>query len=133
MTYDVASTLYKRHVPAGQLQCIYFNDKTDFATLYSESKNKMRLVFRLESVPLRPPTACMILIAFFSIFSQHHRSILGIHFNFLPLNVKTTMISTLGPTVQSVVSLTSSLRVVSLTVLADSIYNILIFLLKKCE
>ena len=39
----------------------------------------------------------------------------------------------LGPTVQSVVSLTSSLRIISLTVLADSIYNILIFLLKKCE
>ena len=32
-----------------------------------------------------------------------------------------------GPVVQSVVSLTSSLRVISLTVLADSIYNILIF------
>ena len=31
----------------------------------------------------------------------------------------------LGPVVQSVVSLTSSLRVISLTVLADSIYNIL--------
>ena len=30
----------------------------------------------------------------------------------------------LGPVVQSVVSLTSSLRVISLTVLADSIYNI---------
>ena len=37
----------------------------------------------------------------------------------------------LGPVVQNV-SLTSSLRVISLTVLADSIYNILIFLLKKC-
>ena len=36
-----------------------------------------------------------------------------------------------GLVVQSVVSLTSSLRVISLTVLADSIYNILIFLLKK--
>ena len=32
-----------------------------------------------------------------------------------------------GPVVQSVVSLTSSLRIISLTVLADSIYNILIF------
>ena len=37
----------------------------------------------------------------------------------------------LGPVVQSVVSLTSSLRVISLTVLADSIYNILIFLAEK--
>ena len=33
----------------------------------------------------------------------------------------------LSPVVQSVIGLTSSLRVISLTVLADSIYNILIF------
>ena len=40
----------------------------------------------------------------------------------------------MGLFVQSVVSLTSSLRVISLTVLADSIYNILIFFAeKKCE
>ena len=32
-----------------------------------------------------------------------------------------------GPVVQSVISLTSSLRVISLTVLVDSIYNILFF------
>ena len=38
-----------------------------------------------------------------------------------------------GPVVQSVVSLTSSLRVILLTILAYSIYNILIFLLKKCK
>ena len=37
----------------------------------------------------------------------------------------------LGPVVQSVVSLTSSLRVSSLTALADSIYNILIFFAEK--
>ena len=36
-----------------------------------------------------------------------------------------------GPVVQSVVSLTSSLRVISLSVLADSIYNILIFFAEK--
>ena len=36
-----------------------------------------------------------------------------------------------GPVVQSVVSLTSSLRVISLTVLADSIYTILIFFAEK--
>ena len=36
-----------------------------------------------------------------------------------------------GPVVQSVVSLSSSLRVISLTVLADSIYNILIFFAEK--
>ena len=37
----------------------------------------------------------------------------------------------LGPVVQSVVSLTSSLRVISLTVLADSIHNSLIFCAEK--
>ena len=36
-----------------------------------------------------------------------------------------------GPVVQSVVSLTSSLRVTSLTVLGDSMYNILIFFAEK--
>ena len=39
--------------------------------------------------------------------------------------------SNLGPVVQSVVSLTSSLRVISLTVLQDSIHNILIFFAEK--
>ena len=37
----------------------------------------------------------------------------------------------LGPVVQSVVSLMISLRVILLTVLADSIYNILIFFAEK--
>ena len=37
----------------------------------------------------------------------------------------------LGPVVQSAVSLTGSLRVISLTVLADSINNILIFFAEK--
>ena len=37
----------------------------------------------------------------------------------------------LGPVVQNIVSLTSSLRVISLTILADSIYNILIFFAGK--
>ena len=37
----------------------------------------------------------------------------------------------LGPVVQSIISLTSSLRVISLTVLADSIHNILIFFAEK--
>ena len=40
-------------------------------------------------------------------------------------------LSVQGPFVQSVVSLTSSLRVISLTVLGDSIYNILIFFAEK--
>ena len=36
-----------------------------------------------------------------------------------------------GPVVQSIVSLTSSLRVISLTVLADSLYNNPIFFAEK--
>ena len=45
------------------------------------------------------------------------------------------MLSTLGPVVQSIVSLTSSLRVISLTVLADSVYSFLKFFAekKKCQ
>ena len=39
--------------------------------------------------------------------------------------------NSLGPVVQSIVSLTSSLRVISLTILTDSIYNILIFFAEK--
>ena len=42
-----------------------------------------------------------------------------------------SILQVLGPVVQSVVSLTSSLKVISLTVLADSIYNILIFFAEK--
>ena len=38
-----------------------------------------------------------------------------------------------GPVVQSVVSLTSLLRVISLTVLADSLYNILISFAEKMQ
>ena len=37
----------------------------------------------------------------------------------------------LGPVVQSIISLSSLLRVISLTVLADSIYNILILFAEK--
>ena len=37
----------------------------------------------------------------------------------------------LGPVVQSIVSLTTSLRVILLTVLSDSIHNILIFFAEK--
>ena len=42
-----------------------------------------------------------------------------------------SLIKCQGPVVQSVVSLTSSLRIISLTVLADSIYYILIFFAEK--
>ena len=47
------------------------------------------------------------------------------------VNTDVTKIRDLGPVVQSVISLTSLLRVISLTVLADSIHNILIFFAEK--
>ena len=53
------------------------------------------------------------------IFSEEITNYLSEHFSYL------------GPVVQSIISLTSSLRVVSLTVLADSIHNILIFFAEK--
>ena len=44
---------------------------------------------------------------------------------------ESSVFESLGPVVQSIVSLTSSLRVISLTVLVDSIYNIWIFFAEK--
>ena len=57
-------------------------------------------------------------------------------FSMTSVNFKNTFLhfgsfSKLGPVVQSVVSLTSSLMVIMLTVLADSIYNILVFFAKN--
>ena len=49
----------------------------------------------------------------------------------MPVQVNLLLVKYQGPVVQSVVSLTSSLRVISLTVLADSIHNILIFFAEK--
>ena len=46
-------------------------------------------------------------------------------------DLKTKVNKNHGPVVQNVVSLRSSLRVISLTVLADSIHNILIFFAEK--
>ena len=51
--------------------------------------------------------------------------------NVITDGVMTLRANNQGPVVQSVVSLTSSLRVISLTVLADSIHNILIFFAEK--
>ena len=53
----------------------------------------------------------------------------GIEHSVFTLNMQTP--KSQGPVVQSVVSLTSSLRVISLTVLADSIHNILIIFVEK--
>ena len=50
-------------------------------------------------------------------------------FNFLNIGIIIAFYQ--GPVVQSVVSLTSSLRIISLTVLADSVHNILIFFAEK--
>ena len=50
-----------------------------------------------------------------------------------PLHYIRSILLHQGPVTQSVVSLTSLLRVISLTVLTDSVYNILIFFAEKCE
>ena len=47
------------------------------------------------------------------------------------MDVENFKVKNLGPVVQSIVSLTTSLRVISLTVSADPIYNILIFFAEK--
>ena len=59
------------------------------------------------------------------LFPQYHK------FVFADLVISILGFKILGPVVQSVVSLTSSLRVISLTVLADSKHNILIFFAEK--
>ena len=64
------------------------------------------------------------------IFMENWRKMSQNHCQIFLLN-SSSDIATQGPVVQSVVSLTSSLRVISLTVLADSIYNILIFFAEK--
>ena len=58
-----------------------------------------------------------------AIIQKYHRIVKG--------NARPSIRTSQGPVVQSVVSLTSSLRVISLTVVADSINNILIFFAEK--
>ena len=55
----------------------------------------------------------------------------GVLVKYVPFRLPVYHCENQGPDVQSVVSLTSLLRVISLTVLADSIYNILIFFAEK--
>ena len=57
--------------------------------------------------------------------------IVGTHNTANEVRASYNIISKLGPVVQSVVSLMSLLRVISLTVLANSIHNILIFFAEK--
>ena len=61
-------------------------------------------------------------------------SVSNVGMSFVTLKIKQHLhfeVTNQGPVVQSIVSLTSSLRVISLTVLADSIHNILIFFAEK--
>ena len=60
-----------------------------------------------------------------------HFSNLDMPLQYLPQVFKQKSLDKQGPVVQSVVSLTSSLRVISLTVLTDSIYNIMIIFAEK--
>ena len=52
-------------------------------------------------------------------------------YSYEPVKDCVLLLADQGPVVQSVVSLMSSLRVISLTVLVDSKYNILIFFAEK--
>ena len=61
----------------------------------------------------------------------NHQALFSLNKSMIPGYCRVTKHRDQGPVVQSVVSLTSSLRVISLTVLADSIYNILIFFAEK--
>ena len=66
------------------------------------------------------------------VYHGHMQEITPIIYLSMMIQLSNSYIScSLGPVVQSVVSLTSSLRVISLTVLADSIHNILIFFAEK--
>ena len=82
---------------------------------------KETFTFTFDTFELQPSDMCILPRVFVVSMKKTLRPWLS---NMRPVKI-------LGPIVQSVVSLTSSLRVISLTVLADSIYNILIFLLKK--
>ena len=69
------------------------------------------------------------------IFMNHCQNIMK-RFNYrckqhVSMFISMNLLTDQGPVVQSVVSLTNSLRVISLTVLADSIHSILIFFAKK--
>ena len=71
----------------------------------------------------------MCLVSTFSYASYIYKPIIHAHRHIKYKRMSYVMKQ--GPVVQSVVSLTSSLRVISLTVLADSIYNIMIFFAEK--
>ena len=62
-----------------------------------------------------------------SLSVQLNLFLLLFYFNSLDRSIS----NSLGPVVQSIVSLTSSLRVILLTVLAGPMYNILIFFAEK--
>ena len=103
-------------------EMISYHFTSDLYNLYFNSSLWMTLVFFIVSKP------CCLHFRFFYtpnlIVSELNYQV-GIHF----LSYKVQNI--LDPVVQSVVSLTSSLRVISLIILADSIYNILIFFAEK--
>ena len=73
---------------------------------------------------MAPPTRCRFVKPFLTPLPLHYFFLLTIPKAVPPYEDQ-------APVVQSVVSLTSSLRVISLTVLADSIHNILIFFAEK--
>ena len=86
-----------------------------------------RNIYGLRSIPATTETSCLFVHFLYSLYS--FLQIRGVNKNYIS-GLK-TLHYMLGPVVQSVVSLTSSLRVISLPILADSIHNILIFFAEK--
>ena len=72
---------------------------------------------------------CILQMAVFQLSDNYFA--VTLHHFISSLNNSDHFIAVQGPVVQSIVSLTNLLRVISLTVLADSIYNILKFFAEK--
>ena len=104
---------------------------------FLDYKNFLNLVPVCKKYPLSSPTVLSFFYLYWSINDHSHDIIEP---RYMPSEIVRSHLKAFnceaslknqGPVVQSVFSLTSSLRVISLTVLADSIYNILIFLAEK--
>ena len=103
----------------------------------AKTVNKMTLneLVKLTTLwTIRPSTLWLIGVLYLEPCQDQHkyqRSLISLSWHCLSVTQLPGSIKNLGPVVQSVVSLTSSLRVISSTVLADSIFNILKFFAEK--
>ena len=107
--------------------------KNNHLTLASLALNPLFTVFLLFHKNVCCGSETLLISRHNICFCGGIRNILTWIFPILSLNifVEQYLDKVQGPVVQSGVSLTSSLRVISLTVLANSIYSILIFFAEK--